>query len=278
MKRTVVIIGATGGIGHAVARRFAMEKVNLVLVGRSKTKLSSLKNELEQYTACDVYSVHIERYESVKKLAAIILKKYKQVDVLVNSAGVMGPAGLFHTLNFKDIKQAIDIDLLGTVHACHAFLPHMVLQRSGSIINLSGGGATSSFLNFSPYAASKAAVVRFTETIAEEYKAYNIYINAVAPGMINTKFITDALKAGKKRVGEAYYKKLLEVKKSGGDDPALAAELIYFLADAKNTLTGKLISAKWDPWKQWTKKDMQILNQQSSFTLRRIDNKYFYEK
>lgn len=205
-------------------------------------------------------------------------KTYKKIDVLINCAGVYGPIGQFHTNNLQDWQSAVQINLLGTANVCHAFLPLMLKKKKGKIVNLSGGGAVQPFPNFSSYAVSKAAVVRFTENLAKEYKDKNIQVNAVSPGAINTLFLDQVIKAGAKKVGTEFYQKSVEQKKTGGDSPELAAELMLFLCSKfAHNLTGKLIAAKWDSWKNFTKEQVEKFNQKSDFSLRRIDNKYFKE-
>jgi NAD(P)-dependent dehydrogenase (short-subunit alcohol dehydrogenase family) len=197
------------------------------------------------------------------------------VDILINVAGTLGPAGEFHTNNLSAWKKVIDVNLFGAANMCHAVLPYMVKQKSGKIVNFSGGGAVQPFPNFSGYSVSKTGVVRLTENLAVEYRKYNIQVNAVAPGIINSKFLTDALKAGEKRTGKDYYQKVLKQKQSGGDSPDLAAELVSFLTSSKNKLTGKLIAAKWDSWQNLSAGEISRLNKSSLYALRRIDNKYF---
>lgn len=115
-------------------------------------------------------------YKQVKQLY------FKDEDVIVNCAGIYGPIGQFHNNGLKQWHKTINVNLLGTVNVCYAVLKKM---KIGKIINFSGGGALYPRPNFSAYATSKAAVVRFTETIAQEYP--NIQINCIAPGFIRTK-------------------------------------------------------------------------------------------
>jgi NAD(P)-dependent dehydrogenase (short-subunit alcohol dehydrogenase family) len=140
----------------------------------------------------------------------------------------------------------------------------------GKIINLSGGGATSPLPSISAYAASKAAVVRFTETLAEELRPHRIDVNAMAPGPLNTRMLDEMLEAGPEAVGAAAHAKALKQKESGGAPIGNGAELCVFLASAESDgITGKLISAVWDPWKVLAARREELANS-DIYCLRRI--------
>jgi 3-oxoacyl-[acyl-carrier protein] reductase len=155
---------------------------------------------------------------------------------------------------------------------CALVIPFMKQNRSGRIINFSGGG-DGPYPRFTAYASSKGAILRFTESLASELKEYNIYVNAIAPGAVNTTFLKEGLKAGPKKTGKDTFAKLLEQEKSGGVSPEKAANLILFLAsDEAEGLTGKMISAIWDKW-QDIPKHLKILNESDIWNMRRIKPK-----
>ena len=141
------------------------------------------------------------------------------------------------------------MNLFGSVLCCRAVLPHFRANGYGKIIQLSGGGATSPLPRLSAYAASKAAVVRFAETLAEELRGTGIDVNAIAPGALNTRLLDEVLEAGPERVGDAFYERALEQRSSGGTPLDVAARLASSSPPATSDgITGKLISAPWDPW------------------------------
>jgi NAD(P)-dependent dehydrogenase (short-subunit alcohol dehydrogenase family) len=151
------------------------------------------------------------------------------------------------------------------------FLPKFKEQRHGKIINISGGGAAYPRPYFSAYATSKAGVVRFTETIAEELKEYSIDCNCIAPGALNTRMLSEVLNAGIKSVGYNYYERAMTQKLSGGDSLKDAAELCTYLAsDKSDGLTGKLISARWDKWRDDIPEHIEEIKNSDIYTLRRI--------
>ena len=120
---------------------------------------------------------------------------------------------------------------------------------------------------------SKAGIVRFVENLSEEIKKFNIDINAVAPGPLNTGMLEEILKAGPNKVGKKFYNKSLIQKRTGGTPFNIVCELILFLASKESDgITGKLISALWDNWKNWPNYKKK-LRDTDLYTLRRITGK-----
>lgn len=277
--KVAIVTGGSRGIGKAVVVSLAKAGCKVVVASIVSPDLKNLQKELLQDGfRIDIKKVDVSDYAQVQRVVRAVVKKFGTVDILVNAAGIYGPIGLFKDNDIKKWAQTLQVNLLGTVNCVHAVLPIMMKNKSGKIIDFSGGGAVNSFPNFSGYATSKAAVVRFTETVAEELKPYNVQINAIAPGAVNTKLLDESLEAGKKAVGEKFYAKIIQQKKDGGDSPQLAVDLILFLISDKSfNLTGKLISAKWDNWKNWKKEDIEKIKNSSEYNLRRIDNKDFRE-
>jgi len=143
------------------------------------------------------------------------------------------------------------------------------MRRGGSIVNLSGGGATGPRPNFSAYATAKAGLVRFTETLAQEVADLGIRVNAISPGIMATEMLEAVLRAGPQQAGEDY-QRMTEVKRNGGQPPERAAALAWYLASpASQGITGRLISAIWDPWPELAK-HVDELNESDIYTLRRI--------
>jgi NAD(P)-dependent dehydrogenase (short-subunit alcohol dehydrogenase family) len=133
-----------------------------------------------------------------------------------------------------------------------------------------GGGATNPLPGISAYAASKAAIVRFAETLAEETREYRIDVNAIAPGALNTRMLDEALAAGPDKVGRGFYERALKQKERGGAPLDKGAQLAVFLGSAASDgITGKLISAVWDPW-ETLPEHLDDLQHTDIYTLRRI--------
>jgi len=274
--KIAVVTGGSRGIGKAVVEALAANGCRVVAVSRSAEELKSLQDELERSgLRIEIESVDVSDYDLVQKLISGVVEKFGTIDILINAAGIYGPIGLFGDNDIKKWAQTLQINLMGAANCAHAVLPIMTKNKSGKIINFSGGGAVNSFPHFSAYATSKAAVVRFTENLAAEYKDFNIQVNAVAPGAVNTKLLGEVLAAGPEKAGKDFYEKSVKQQQEGGEDPKLAADLILFLVSSD--LTGKLISAKWDNWKEWNEAEIERINDSQEYTLRRIDNKYFKE-
>jgi 3-oxoacyl-[acyl-carrier protein] reductase len=152
-------------------------------------------------------------------------------------------------------------------------LPIFKAQRSGKIIQLSGGGATNPMPRISSYAVSKAGIVRFVETLAEEVREFGIDVNAIAPGALNTRLLDEVLDSGPEKVGRVFYERALKQKESGGSPLDVGVRLAVFLAsDVSRGITGKLISAVWDRWEDWPF-HLDELNKSDIYTLRRIVGK-----
>jgi NAD(P)-dependent dehydrogenase (short-subunit alcohol dehydrogenase family) len=193
-----------------------------------------------------------------------------EIDILVNNAGIQGPIGLLVDNDINAWIETVHTFLVGTFLCCKAVLPYMLERRQGKIINLSGGGAGTPRARFSAYAASKAGVVRLTETLAEELRQFNIQVNAIAPGTVNTRMQDQILAAGE-AAGAQALSEAKRCKETGGVPPEKVAALVVFLAsEASDGLTGKLISAVYDPWAKWTC-GVAELPTSSWYTLRRID-------
>jgi hypothetical protein len=143
----------------------------------------------------------------------------------------------------------MDINLFGVLLPCRALIPHFKKAGRGKIIVLSGGGATNPMPNISAYAASKAAVVRLMETMAEELRPHRVDVNAIAPGALATRLVDEVLAAGPDKVGQVFYEKNRQWKATGATSLSNWARARRFIWPAQSDgITGKLISAQWDPW------------------------------
>jgi NAD(P)-dependent dehydrogenase (short-subunit alcohol dehydrogenase family) len=266
--RVGLVAGAGRGIGRAIAIGLAGAGARVAVAARTVEELE------ETAAACGgamVCRCDVAQEREVAALIEQVERELGRLDVLVNAAGVYGPIGPTVDVDLDKWRRAVDVNLYGTLYLCRAALPGMQRRRSGKIILLGGGGATAPLALFSAYAASKAALVRFAETLAEEVSADNVQINVIAPGLVDTRLQDDVL-AARARAGPLFEK--IERARTTGEGavpPELAAELAVFLAsDASGTLTGKLISAPNDPWREWRGRD-QELNRSQLLTLRRLD-------
>jgi len=275
--QVVLVTGAGRGVGRSIACAFARAGASLALVARSQPEIEQVAREISTSGVnCLPQPADVSDRSAVDRAVQAVLARFGRIDVLVNAAGVYGPIGPLVENNMDDWVRALEINLLGTVYCLRAVLPHMLARGSGVVINFSGGGAVSPFPRFSAYSTSKAAVVRLTETVAEEVRDRGVRINAIAPGAVNT-FLLDQVLAAGEAAGTEFYARSLEQKRTGGTSPEIAAELALFLASpAAAGITGRLISAVWDDWKSLPGR-AQELDQSALFTLRRIDGRNFAE-
>lgn len=272
--RTAIITGASLGFGAAVAETFVGEGASVLLCARSAGPLDDTARMLRAKASPDqiiaAQACDVTREHEVDDLIAHALELFSHVDALINNAGVYGPLGPIETVDWTQWKAAIDANLLGTVYPCRVLVPHFKSRGYGKIVNLSGGGATSPLPRVSAYAASKAAVVRFTETLAEELKGTGIDVNAIAPGVLDTRLTRQLLDAGPQTVGEALYGRVSKLAAGGETTIRKGAELCVYLCSAQSDgLSGKLIAAPWDPW-PFSPEHRADLEGSDIFTLRRI--------
>jgi len=271
--RTAIITGASQGLGAAIAEHFLAEGANVALCSRNAADLSEQHNRLAAAHGADrVWSrpADISITSDVDALFEETQSRFGRLDVLVNNAGVYGPMGSIDAVDWDQWVQAIAINLTGTVYCARKAVAIFKPQRYGKIVILSGGGATSPLPGISAYAASKAAIVRFTETLALEMREWNIDVNAIAPGALMTRLTDQLLAAGPERVGAAFHARMVKLKQDGGTPLALGAAMCGYLASAESDgLTGRLLAAQWDPW-PFSEEHRKEIAESDIYTLRRI--------
>ena len=271
--RGVLITGASQGLGKAIAEECVRHGADVVLCARNAGPLESVRQELaglaegSQVLARPADVADPEQARSVVEFAAANLPAFTG---LVNNSGIYGPMGLIEDVDWTEWLDGIRTNLYGTVLPCRYAVPFFRKAGYGKIVNLSGGGATAPMPRISSYAASKAAVVRFTETLALETAEAHIDVNALAPGALNTRFLAQLLEAGPERVGQAYYDRALQQKEKGGEPLGKGAALTGFLLSGESDgITGRLISAIWDGWADLPARWREIART-DVYTLRRI--------
>ena len=272
--KVAIITGANQGLGLEIAKKYAAAGANLMLCARNGILLDGALKDVKQYIADDqiilAQQVDVSKEKEVSDVVESALKQLGACHVLVNNAGIYGPKGNVEDVDWAEWIKAIEINVYGSVLMCRKLMPHFKQQRYGKVIQLSGGGATNPLPKISAYAVSKAAIVRFAETLAEEVREFGVDVNALAPGALNTRMLEEVLIAGPEVVGKDFYERSLKQKESGGASIDRAAELALFLASSSSDgITGKLISAAWDNWEEWPN-HIPELDRTDAFTLRRI--------
>ena len=270
--RTVLITGASRGLGAGLAKAFWGEGAHVILVARSAEKMQDLVKTFEFRPNQKVLtvSVDLKKSESPFQILTETKNNFEKLDVLINNAAVQGPIGPFRENDWEAWKETLQIDLLAPVLLSRLFIPWMAGEGRGKIINLSGGGAAGPRTHFSAYATAKTGLVRFSEILAEETRSLGIDVNCVAPGVMGTSLLTDILEAGPDLAGPKEYEQAQGVLQSKEDSMGRAVALCLFLASpAGDGITGKLISAVWDPW-ETLPDHLADLKRTDLYTLRRI--------
>lgn len=253
--KVALVTGGSRGIGRQIVRSFAEAGYAVMLAARDSDHLTQAEKELRAMgSQVASFSCDVSRSDQVKALVEATVRQFGTIDVLVNSAGILGPIGLVLENDPDQWEETIRVNLIGTYLCCREVLPFFVRQGRGKIINLAGGGAAFPWPKFSAYSASKAAVVRFTETLAAEVKDQNIQVNVMAPGANDTEMF--------RKVAEAEPRLLADLP----EDPLKPARLALFLAsEASDHITGRFIHVNQN-WDEWTESDVAG----DRFTLRRV--------
>ena len=274
LDKRAIITGANQGFGLEIARKFVLAGADLMLCARNASMLEDARVELAELATAGQKIVtqvaDVSQESDVQSVVAQTLELLGGCHILVNNAGVYGPKGEIESVDWADWMKAIEINVYGSVLMSRAVLPYFKAQRYGKVIQLSGGGATNPLPRISAYAVSKAAIVRYAETLAEEVRGTGIDVNSIAPGALNTRMLDEILQAGPENVGQAFYERSVKQKKTGGEPLGKGADLALFLASsASDGITAKLISAVWDDWEYWPE-HLNELSSSDVYTLRRI--------
>jgi len=273
--RSAVVTGASQGFGRAIAGALVEAGANVLIASRGQEPLLRARDELAARVVrpgqvIDALPADVSRPEDCTALVERARSVLPDLTILVNNAGVYGPMGRLEDVDWGEWAGAVSINLFGTVLMCRAVVPLLRQRGYGKIVNLSGGGATAPLPRISAYAASKAAVVRLTETLAEELKDAHVDVNAVAPGALNTRLLDQVLSAGPDRVGRTFYERSLRQRDEGGSPLSKGAALVTFLASsASDGITGRLLSAVWDDWASLPSRRDELARS-DVYTLRRI--------
>ncbi len=272
--RNAIITGGNQGLGLAIAQAYLEAGANLFLCARNAERLEqtriTLTRQAGQGQIVATLDADISKLSDVERLFSKAQSLFPHIHILVNNAGVYGPLGKIEDVDWAEWVKAVEINLFGSVLMCRSVVPHFRKNGYGKIIQISGGGATNPLPRISAYAASKAAIVRFIETLAEETRQDHIDINAIAPGALNTRLLDEVLAAGPEKVGAGFYEKSRQQKSQGGTPLIWGAQLSVFLGSSvSDGITGKLISAVWDSWEELPS-HLNDLQKSDIYTLRRI--------
>ncbi len=274
-KKSVCITGASRGLGLATAEAFRAGGWHVALVARDASALELAASRLLGMPCdADVFPIPLDlmKQEAGEKLFNMLKGRWGGLDALVNNAGIQGPIGPLWTSSPEEWERTFRLLLFTPASLCRFAIPWMRKRGGGTIVNISGGGATGPRPNFSAYGAAKAALVRLTETLAMECVPHGIAVNAVAPGAMPTAMLHEVTEAGEGSAGQKEYETALRLTTTS--DAAVirrAAQCVFTLAQPGVPVTGKLISAVWDPWEKLSEHVEDLGS--DIYTLRRITPK-----
>ena len=251
--RSALITGANQGLGLAIARAYVQAGASVMMCARDEALLARARDEVAALARPDqrvlALRADVSSPADVEALVAATVAQLDAFQVLVNNAGVYGPMGSIDEVDWSEWTRAMDININGSVLPLRAVLPHFRQQRYGKVVQLSGGGATNPLPRITAYAASKAAIVRLAESVALDVKDDGIDVNSIAPGALNTRMMDQLLAAGAEAVGQGFYERMKKTADGGTTPLEVGAALAVFLGSAASDgITGRLLSAPWDPW------------------------------
>ncbi len=201
--RTVLITGASSGIGKETAYVYAEHNYNLVLVARRKKNLEAVKKEIEEKhkVKVDIFDIDLSKTDSAERLYNLVKTENLQVDILINNAG-FGINGNFKDIDIDKEESMLILNIITLTKLTKLFVLDMAKNKNGHIINIASTAAFQGIPKFATYAASKAYVLHFSEAIAQELKKDNVKVTAINPGATQSEFANTA-KANEKHFSKA---------------------------------------------------------------------------
>jgi len=260
------------GIGAACARVALSAGAKVAIVARNGAILKNMAAELSAYAdpsrIADV-SVDVSDSSSVDYGFIEVERRLGQINGVIHAAAILGPIGPIVDLDDEAWLDTLKVNLFGTFLVVRKAARLFQSRGGGRIVAFAGGGASNAWPNYSAYASSKVAVVRFIETVAKELADSGVELNAIAPGFVVTRMQTQTLAAGDRAGAEYLQTAQLQIA-NGGVSPDIAANLAAFLvSDRASGITGKFVSAVHDDWVRWPE-HVNELRGTDIFTLRRI--------
>lgn len=192
--KTVIITGASRGIGAATARAFAAEQANVILTARSGDALDTLSNELGPKTIACAGDIADPAF--CEKLASIAIERFGAIDILINNAAALHPIAHMADADVQAWSDLIDVNVKGVYFAMRAVLPQMIKQSDGTILTISSGAAHNPLEGWSAYCASKAAAAMLTHNLHLEYASAGIRAMGLSPGTVATQMQRDIKASG----------------------------------------------------------------------------------
>jgi NAD(P)-dependent dehydrogenase (short-subunit alcohol dehydrogenase family) len=223
MEQVVIVTGASGNLGAATARAFQQRAAKTVLVDRSSDRLAKVFPDLSQDHLL-AGGIDLTSPEALDRLVTEVVNRFGRIDVLVNTVGAWRGGKAIHEGSLDEWDFLFEANLRTALVGCRAVAPCMIRQRSGRMINVASRDALKGSAGYAAYSASKSAVIRLTESLADELKTFDITANCILPSTIDTP-------QNRAAIPKADFSKWVK--------PAALADVILFLAsDAARAVTG----------------------------------------
>jgi NAD(P)-dependent dehydrogenase (short-subunit alcohol dehydrogenase family) len=238
--RVAIVTGGGRGLGRSVALAFGKQGAKVVLAARTLEEIDHVAEELRSLKKEAIaVSADVSNEDQVNHLVEMTLEAFGTIDILVNNAGARGPIGPIHQISLSDWEETLKVNLTGAFLCTKAVLPVLMEKREGKIINVAT--TLTPRPNLTPYMVAKAGLIHFTKQLSRELKDYNVQVNVIHPGVMDTRMQEEIRKAGVKAIGTDMFERL---KEEGilhlPDEPA---KLILFLASrAADGITGEYLS------------------------------------
>lgn len=225
MNKTVLITGATAGIGKACAKLFAQNKYRIIITGRRKERLEHLADELKETYKTEVLPLTFDVRDQAAVAAALanLPQDWQQVDILLNNAGLAAGKDPIQSGKRDNWERMIDTNVKGLLYVSEQIVPQMVARKSGHIINVSSTAGKEAYPGGNVYCASKHAVEAITEGMRQDLLPYNIRVSRVSPGMVETEFSLVRFD-GDQQAADATYQGMEPLH------PEDVADAIYYMA------------------------------------------------
>lgn len=225
-KKIALITGATSGIGEGCARRFAQGGYNLILTGRNADKLNSMKKELEaEGTQVLALSFDVRNREAAKKAVDFIPAEWKNIDVLVNNAGLARGLEPEYEGDFDDWDQMIDTNIKGLLTMTRLIVPGMVERNHGHVINIGSVAGDAAYAGGNVYCATKSAVKAITDGLRIDVAHTKVRVTNIKPGLVETNFSNIRFHGDNQRADNVYK----GIEPLNGDD---IADVVFYAASA----------------------------------------------
>lgn len=234
MNKTILITGASRGIGHALALAYAKKQYNLVICGRNSRTLENTADEIRLLGAdCLAVTCDVGKYEEVKALFDRISERFGNIDVLINNAGI-SHIGLLQDMSIDDWNNIVNTNLSSVFSTCKLAIPDMIRNHSGSIINISSVWGVCGASCEVAYSATKGGINAFTKALAKELAPSGINVNAIACGVIDTDMNRCFSDEERQNIIE-------EIPAGRMGSPDEVASLALSISEGSNYLTGQII-------------------------------------